>query len=78
MNIPGFLLEDEWYASTDISKHLEEFFWRIFTWVVVQKCLLDQIGKVGVEPKISNDQKMFLHEGDVETLHDIPKFWWNF
>ena len=25
MNIPGFLLEDEWYASTDISKHLEEF-----------------------------------------------------
>ena len=24
-NITGFLLEDEWYASTDISKHLEEF-----------------------------------------------------
>ena len=24
-NIPGFLLEDELLASTDISKHLEEF-----------------------------------------------------
>ena len=24
-NITGFLLEDEWYASTDSSKHLEEF-----------------------------------------------------
>ena len=24
-NITGFLLEDELYASTDISKHLEEF-----------------------------------------------------
>ena len=24
-NIIGFLLEDELYASTDISKHLEEF-----------------------------------------------------
>ena len=24
-DITGFLLEDEWYASTDISKHLEEF-----------------------------------------------------
>ena len=24
-NITGFLLEDEWYTSTDISKHLEEF-----------------------------------------------------
>ena len=24
-NITGFLLEDELYASTDISKHMEEF-----------------------------------------------------
>ena len=24
-NITGFLLEDELHASTDISKHLEEF-----------------------------------------------------
>ena len=70
-----FLVEDELYASTDISKHLEEFFKEIFKWVVVQKCLLDQIGKIGVELKISNGQKVFLHKSDVETSHDIPKFW---
>ena len=40
----------------------------------MQKCLLDQIGKVGVELKISNGQKVFLHKSDVETSHDIPKF----
>ena len=38
----------------------------------MQKCLLDQIGKVGVELKISNGQKVFLHKSDVETSHDIP------
>ena len=50
----------------------------IFKWVVVQRCLLDQIVKVGVELKISNGQKVFLHKSDVEPSHDIPKFWWNF
>ena len=29
-NIPGFLLEDELYASIDIFKHLEEFLEEIF------------------------------------------------
>ena len=46
--------------------------------VVVQKYLLDQIWKFGVELEISNDQKIFLHKSDVETSHDIPKFWWKF
>ena len=50
-------------------------FKEIFKQVVMQKCLLDQIGKVGVELKISNGQEVFLHESDVETSHDIPKFW---
>ena len=44
----------------------------------MQRCLLDQIVKVGVELKISNGQKVFLHKSDVETSPDIPKFWWNF
>jgi len=29
-NITGFLHEDELYASTDISKHLEEFLKKYF------------------------------------------------
>ena len=57
---------------------LGRIFEEIFNWVAVQKCLLDQIGKIGVELKISNGQKVSLHKSDVETSHDIPKFWWNF
>ena len=62
-----------WHLQT-----LGRIYRRIFKWVVVQKCLLDQIGKVGVELKISNGQKVSLHKSDVGPSHDIPKFWWNF
>ena len=58
-NITRFLRKDEIYASTDISKHLEEFFKEIFKWVVVQKCLLDQIGKIGVELKSPMAKRYF-------------------
>ena len=44
----------------------------------MQKCLLDQIGKVGVEFKIPNGQKVSLHKSDFETSHDISKFWLEF
>ena len=39
----------------------------------MQKHPLDQIWKIDVGLKISNDHKIFLHESDVEPSHDIPK-----
>ena len=70
-----------WRWIVCIHCHLQtlgRIFEEIFKWVAVQKCLLGQIGKIGVELKISNGQKVSLHKNDVETSHDIPKFWWNF
>ena len=70
-----------WRWIVCIHCHLQtlgRIFEEIFKWVAVQKCLLDQIGKIGVELKVSNGQKVSLHKSDVETSHGIPKFWWNF
>ena len=70
-----------WIWIVCLHSHLQtlgRIFKEIFKRVAVQKCLLGQIGKIGVELKVSNGQKVSLHKSDVETSHDIPKFWWNF
>ena len=76
--IIGFLLEDELYASTVISKHLEEFLNKYLNGLQCKSAYWARLEKIGVELKISNGQKVSLHKSDVETSHDIPKFWWNF
>ena len=80
-----FFIEHHWVFAwswiISIHWHLQtlgRIFRKIFTKVVVQKYLLDQIWKIDVELKISNNQKIFLHKSDVEASHDIPKFWWDF